>query len=49
MAQCKFILPRIKEAFSVLKDIADHDSRLIDRDTLNHVFVNYELDKVWRK
>lgn len=42
------ILPRIKEAFAYMKDCVDHDPALLDRDMLNHIYVQYDLDKVWR-
>lgn len=48
MARCRHILPRIKEAFEYLKDVADHNPMMLDRDMLCHVFVQYELDKIWR-
>lgn len=48
MAKCRHILPRIKEAFEYLKDVADHDPKMLDRGMLCHVFVQYELDKIWR-
>lgn len=45
----RFILPRIKEAFDVLRDLADYDGKMIDRDTLNNIYSRYRLDKVWLK
>lgn len=31
-----------------MKDCVDHNPALLDRDMLNHIYVQYDLDKVWR-
>ena len=49
MNKHRFILPRIKEAFDVLRDLADYNGKMIDRDTLNNIYSRYRLDKVWLK